>query len=283
MTEFRPTRGGFLRAFGCAQFIVSFLKGDGPFGATSIDPERGSPQSDIFREYKEALRRDQAEDMVGREEERRIRRGQPPLTREEADDLVAYFIGRLPLRSTRMRYHSFLSYFGLLKRLGWVEPTGEQEISEAQDMMGREARREAQIPGPASALAEKWSKAVRRNSTQALKDLEALPIEYDTEGCKEALTDYRDLDRADYEDPEEYKEARDEAWGNFIECLEDLVAEEEERMVTKPTVKETGQPRIYYRITPAGYAAPESAIADPIAAIYEYPREVRSAKAKRLV
>jgi len=287
MTQFRPTRGGFVRAFGCAHLIVSFLKGEGPFGATPIDPKRGAPQSDIFREYKEALRRSLAEDLVSLEEGRRIRRGLPPLTIEEADSLLARLIERLPLRQTRMRYHSFLGYFGLLKRLGWVEVTGEQEISEAQDMMGREARREAQTPGPASALAEKWSKAVRRNSTQALKDLEALPIEYDTEGCKEALTDYRDLDRADYKDPEEYKEARDEAWGNFIECLEDLVAEEEERMVTKPTVKETGtpgketgQPRIYYRITRAGFAAPQSLIADPITALYNYPREVRSAKAK---
>ena len=40
---------------------------------------------------------------------------------------------------------------------------------------------------------------------------------------------------------------------------------------------------IYYRITPAGHAAPDSVIADPIAVLYEYPREVRSAKAKRLI
>ena len=186
----RPTRSGFLRLFGCAQFIVSFLKGGGPFGATSIEPERRAPQSDVFREYKETLRRSQAEDMGRREVERRIRRGQPPLTREEADDLVAYLIGRLPLRSTRMRYHSFLSYFGLLKRLGWVEPTGERELSEAQDMMGLESGEEP---------------------------------------------------------------------------------------------RETGQPRIYYRITPAGHAAPDSVIADPIAVLYEYPREVRSPKAQRLL
>ena len=40
---------------------------------------------------------------------------------------------------------------------------------------------------------------------------------------------------------------------------------------------------VYYRITPAGHAAPDSVIADPIAVLYEYPREVRSAKAKRLI
>jgi len=189
MTQFRPTRGGFVRAFGCAQFIVAFLKGEGPFGSTAIDPNRGAPQSDIFREYKETLRRSQAEDMVALEEEKRIRRGEPALTREEADGLLSRFIERLPLRSTRMPYHSFLSYFGLLKRLGWVEPTGEEEVSQAQDMMGLESGEES---------------------------------------------------------------------------------------------RETGQPRIYYRLTHAGYAAPQSLIADPITALYGYPKDVRSGKAKPL-
>ena len=125
--------------------------------------------------------------MVALEMERRIRRGQPPLTREEADSLVAYFIGRLPLRSTRMRYHSFLSYFGLLKRLGWVEPTGEEEVSQAQDMMGLENGEET---------------------------------------------------------------------------------------------RETGQPRIYYRLTRTGYATPQSLVADPVMALYDYPKDVRSGKGK---
>jgi len=125
---------------------MSIRNREGPFGATAIDPKRGAPQSDIFREYKEALRRSLAEDMVALEE-RRIKRDRPPLTREEADDLVDYFIGRLPLRSTRMRYHSFLSYFGLLKRLGWVEPTGERELSEAQDRMGLETGEEPRETG----------------------------------------------------------------------------------------------------------------------------------------
>ncbi|MDO8491582.1 MAG: hypothetical protein Q7T04_06180, partial [Dehalococcoidia bacterium] len=30
------------------------------------------------------------------------------------------------------RYHSFLVYFGQLKRLGWVEPTGDSEASSIQ-------------------------------------------------------------------------------------------------------------------------------------------------------
>jgi hypothetical protein len=33
-----------------------------------------------------------------------------------------------------MRYHSFLVYFGMLKRLGWVEETKETEPSTAQQI-----------------------------------------------------------------------------------------------------------------------------------------------------
>jgi len=80
---------------------------------------------------------------------------------------------------------------------------------------------------PIAALAEKWSKA-KRNSALALKDLEAISPKYDIAECKEALLEYRDLDRSDYGDAEEYQEARDEAWDSFMECLESLSAEEEE-------------------------------------------------------
>ena len=81
--------------------------------------------------------------------------------------------------------------------------------------------------GPVAALAQKWSKA-KRNSALALKDLEALSNKHDITECKEALLEYRDLDRSDYGDAEEYQEARDEAWEAFMECLESLSAEEEE-------------------------------------------------------
>jgi hypothetical protein len=45
--ELRPTRGGFLRPFGCGWFIREFLLGKGPEGSLAIDPERGAAQSDI--------------------------------------------------------------------------------------------------------------------------------------------------------------------------------------------------------------------------------------------
>ena len=52
-----PSRGGFLRPFGCGWFIREFLLGNGPEGSRKIDPAFGAAQSDINYEYKEALAR----------------------------------------------------------------------------------------------------------------------------------------------------------------------------------------------------------------------------------
>jgi hypothetical protein len=53
--ELRPSRGGFLRPFGCGWFIREFLLGKGPESSKKIDPLRGAVQADINYEYKEAL------------------------------------------------------------------------------------------------------------------------------------------------------------------------------------------------------------------------------------
>ena len=150
--------------------------------------DKGAPQSDIFGEYKEALRRAVAEDLVRREAERRIKKGLVALSVEESVAFADAFVARIPLRTRRMRCHSFRSYFGLLKRLGWVESTGEEEFSKVQDRMG-----------------------------------------FDEEEAQQAQ-------------------------------------------------RETGQPRIYYKITTAGRNASEGVIADPLQALYSYPREMRSGK-----
>ncbi|GEM_PF-4181132 len=81
---------------------------------------------------------------------------------------------------------------------------------------------------PVARILEKWSKAKARNSALAMKDLETLEPGYDTEDCKQALFDYREIEPADYDDREEYQEAREEAWEEFLECLESLAGEEEE-------------------------------------------------------
>jgi hypothetical protein len=55
------------------------------------------------------------------------------VTSEIADRIYEDELKKIPHKYTRMRYHSFLVYFGMLKRLGWVEPTGETEPSAIQD------------------------------------------------------------------------------------------------------------------------------------------------------
>jgi len=129
----RPSKGGFLRPFGCAWFIVEFLKGNGPEGSRKIDPEVGACMVDIHQEYKAALHRAYAEDAVAIDEGWRRRRGLPPFTVEEAQERLERYLKRIPYKLTKMRYSSFTRYFGHLKRLGWVEETGETEPSGLQD------------------------------------------------------------------------------------------------------------------------------------------------------
>ena len=130
VTAIRPTRGGFLRPFGCGWFIREFLLGHGPEGAPVIDPNRGAPQADINYEYKSALIRAFARDAA----ERRIEEiGVPLVSPERAEEIYQEELKKIPHKYTRMRYHSFLAYFGRLKRLGWVEETGEVESSSLQE------------------------------------------------------------------------------------------------------------------------------------------------------
>lgn len=131
--QLKPSRGGFQRAFGCAWFIREFLAGRGPNGSTKIDIKVGAPQTDIFSAYKEAVIRARAENMVAKVEEKRISRGEAPLNIEAAEELTQSLMARMPLKSTGMRYHSFLNYFGILKRLGFVEATGKTEPSSIQE------------------------------------------------------------------------------------------------------------------------------------------------------
>ena len=130
VTAVRPTRGGFLRPFGCGWFIREFLLGHGPEGAPVIDPERGAPQTDINYEYKSALMRAFARDST----EKRIEEiGEREVSPERAEEIYQEELKKIPRKYTRMRYHSFLIYFGLLKRLAWVEETGETEPSGWQE------------------------------------------------------------------------------------------------------------------------------------------------------
>jgi hypothetical protein len=129
----RPARGGFLRSFGCGQFIRKFLSGEGPNGSPRIDPGEGAPQADIFYHYKTALLDAIALDRATREEERRARREKRAISPEEIEGLTEKHLARMPYKSTSCRYHSFVVYFSNLQRLGWVEFTGKEEPSAFQD------------------------------------------------------------------------------------------------------------------------------------------------------
>ena len=129
----RPSRGGFLRPFGCGWFIREFLLGNGPNGSPRIDPDTGSPQTDIFHHYKKALIHATALDRATREEERRARRQNRTIRPEEIEKLTEKHLARMPYKASGCRYHSFVVYFSNLQRLGWVEPSGVEEPSAFQD------------------------------------------------------------------------------------------------------------------------------------------------------
>jgi hypothetical protein len=129
----KPARGGFLRAFGCAHFIWMFLRGDGPHGSPTIDPEIGACQADIFYHYKIALMRATAIDRATRVEEKQARRERRSIEPTNIEKLAEKYLGQMPYKSRGCRFHSFVVYFSTLQRLGWVEPTGREEPSSFQE------------------------------------------------------------------------------------------------------------------------------------------------------
>ena len=127
-----PRRGGFLRPFGCGWFIREFLLGNAPEGSRKIDPAFGAAQSDINYEYKEALARATARERSERIISQLVVSG-ADVTEDQAQHIYERELKKVSRKFTHMRYHSFLVYFGVLKRLGWVETTGESEASSIQE------------------------------------------------------------------------------------------------------------------------------------------------------
>ncbi len=126
-----PGRGGFLRPFGCGWFIREFLLGNGPEGSRKVDPRQGSTQADINFEYKEALARATARERAEKLISNMVLKG-TDVTEENAEEIYQAELKRVSRKFTHMRYHSFLMYFGVLKRLGWVEVTEKTEPSAIQ-------------------------------------------------------------------------------------------------------------------------------------------------------
>ena len=134
MTMLRPSRGGYVRPFGCGWFIREFLLGHGPGETITINPAAGACQEDIFYHYKLALHRAFAEDTTAREDEVRVKAGLPAYSPEEYAERVDWHFRRIPYKLVKSRYHSFQRYFHWLKQLKWVEFTGEEEASSMQEV-----------------------------------------------------------------------------------------------------------------------------------------------------
>jgi len=129
----KPQHGGFLRPFGCGWFIREFLLGHGPHDSLSIDPKAGAPQSDIFHEYKMALIKATALDRATRTEEKKAKKERRSINPDNIEKLAERYTTRLPYKSSACRYHSFVTYFSMLQKLGWVEPSGHEERSSFQE------------------------------------------------------------------------------------------------------------------------------------------------------
>jgi len=129
----RPTRGGFLRPFGCGEFIHQFLLGTGPHDSSVIDPQAGAPQADIFREYKLALMKATALDKATKVEEKQAHLEKRYISPGNISELTDRYLMELTYKAHGCRFHSFVVYFSGLRRLGWVEATGREEPSEFQD------------------------------------------------------------------------------------------------------------------------------------------------------
>ncbi|MBU2009491.1 MAG: hypothetical protein KJ624_06635 [Chloroflexi bacterium] len=129
----KPAMGGFLRAVGCGKFIREFLMGHSPEGSPAIDPAVGAPQAEIFYHYKMALIKATALDRTTRREEQLARRENRAISPDNIERLTERYVARSPYKASGGRYHSFVVYFSTLRRLGWVEPTGEEEPSQPRD------------------------------------------------------------------------------------------------------------------------------------------------------
>ena len=128
----KPQRGGFLRPFGCGWFIREYLLGRGPYESPRIDPVTGAPQADLFYFYKTALIRETALDRATKAEEKLARREQRAIDPENIQILAEKYIARSPYKAHGARYHSFITYFSMLHKMAWVEPSGKEEKSAFQ-------------------------------------------------------------------------------------------------------------------------------------------------------
>ena len=143
-------RGGFQRPIGLGEFVRRFMSGqiEAPVldpdtraivDSVRIDPSRGAPPQDIWARYKDFLFTAWGQELM----ERWRREGRViPVSEDEQEALQRIARGRIPQRRTSMRLASFYRYFGMLRSLGWVEATGEEEGSLIGGVPGAEVTKQ---------------------------------------------------------------------------------------------------------------------------------------------
>ena len=72
-------------------------------------------------------------DRATRTEEKRAKREKRSIDPNNIEQLYQRYLARIPYKANGCRYHSFVTYFSNLQRLGWVEPSGIEEPSSFQD------------------------------------------------------------------------------------------------------------------------------------------------------
>lgn len=129
----KPARGGFLRSVGLGLFIRDYLLGKGPLDSLKINSTTGRYQADVFYQYKMALIRATALDRATRIEEKHAKKEKRAIDPAKIEKLTERIIARFPYKAIGCTFHSFVVYFSMLQKLGWVEATGQEEHSAFQD------------------------------------------------------------------------------------------------------------------------------------------------------
>ena len=84
-------------------------------------------------------------------------------------------------------------------------------------------------------IEDKWLDAKSRNSTLARKDLNELQDKgVDVTDAESALDEYTSIERADFDNTEDFSEARSDAWVEFTDSLGNI-----ERLEVTPTLAPT--------------------------------------------
>ena len=134
--ELKPNKDGFLRPFGCGWFVREYLLGNRPAGSTKIDPRLGDCQSNVCYQYKEGIAKATAQARAEKVISDMVVNG-ADVSEETAEIIFQRELKKVSRKFTHMRYHSFLMYFGVLKRLGWVEITNTPFLNHSHSGLPR--------------------------------------------------------------------------------------------------------------------------------------------------